>query len=201
MTDESTVPTTDPIPPNNTPTESWLPEDLRSNERLSVFKDPVELAKAFAAIEPVQPAPETYEAPAGIPEQLVSFAKENNWSQAQFNKALELQTTVSAQQLEALDNSYKEGAKELFKSWGTEAKANVQLAQKALKYMDETGELGKMLTETRAGNHPSVIKALHKIGTMLKEGKFLDDSQAPITEKPKSMAARMFPNHPSKENQ
>lgn len=100
------------------------------------------------------------------------FAKELNLTQDQAQKLVDFQQDIELQRVEAFQaevDGWVDTAKTDKEFGGKTFDENVSLANEALKEFG-TPELINFLRDTRAGNHPEVIRTFYRIGKQLKEG-------------------------------
>lgn len=152
------------------PVEHWLPEDLRGHERLKDFESPEALARAFAEAPLAQELPEAYQVPEGFPEQFSKWAKDTKLTQEQLDAVINLNTQVQTNTQRTRDNVYTQGRQQLFETWGEGKAENLKTAEAVFKSIPSGGQLAQLLRATGEGANPVVIKALHEIGSFLKEG-------------------------------
>ena len=163
-------------PTSETVVESWLPEDLRGNERLKGFESPEALARAFLDAPPPQAIPETYTLPEGMSAKMGDWAKANGFTQEQLDNVLKLQTDFQQYRQQTVNNVYTEGRKQLFDSWGENKEENLRIAESVLSVVPSGQKLAQVLKQTGEGGNPLVIGFLHEIGGFLKEGGYLKGS-------------------------
>lgn len=152
---------------------SWLPEDLRDNERFKDIESPEALARAYAKAELAQALPETYQIPQGTPEQLSGWAKENKLTQGQLDSIILLNQKMAQYNSDVRSNVYAQGRDSLFTSWGEKKAENLQVAENALKAIPSGAKLAQFIKTSGEGANPVVIQALHEFGSFLKEGGYL----------------------------
>ena len=144
----------------------------------------------------VVPKTEDYSFPDTVPEvlrgDLAAFANKNDMTQEQLNSSLEKFSSFNEQSRKAEQAFLAKEGQELVKSWGEEAKTNLNLTHQGLSHYDEKGTVAKMLKETGYFQHPEVLKLFHKIGKDLGEGGFLESSGHAPTKK-KTFADNLFP--------
>lgn len=159
-------------------------------------------------IKPVPVAPEKYEdftLPDGIvPNTPVlgkfqEWAKASNLSQEQAQAAINLQGEIMSEMVAAQQKDWTElqtGWVEAAKNdpeYGKEAfNESLVVAKKALDAFG-TKELRDMLNTTGSGNHPEVIRFMHRIGKALAEDK-IHAGAAPGSSQPKTFADRVYTN-------
>lgn len=176
--------------------ESWLPEDLRGNERLKGFESPEALARAFADAKFEQELPDTYQLPQGAPEQLSKWAKENKFSQSHLDAMLGLQKQIFENSEKAKNTVYDQGRNELFKAWGDKKDDNIRMGNSVFESIPSGQKLAQFIKATGEGKNPVVIQALQEIGSLLQEGGFLSTNTPRIEPKKDPLKARyptMFP--------
>lgn len=153
-------------------------------------------------------APEEYEAfvvPEGIElngevtDEFKALAKEQNLTQANAQKLIDLATKHSqALQERMLDLHVQQIA-----TWGEESKAdpeiggakyteNVKLAQNAIERFG-TPALREALEFSGLGNHPELIRAFTRIGKAISESSLHGIGAAPSAGRELSLAERMYP--------
>jgi hypothetical protein len=126
-----------------------------------------------------------------IPVPLKEFAKNQKFSQAQFDSTFKFFNDVITQSNErAMQESYQRG-KTHVESWGEEAPHKISLAKQALQLTDSTGEVAKYLKESGAANNPVVMNYLVKLGQMLQEGGFIKANANPAPGK-KTLAEKLY---------
>lgn len=157
-------------PVDDAPVEHWLPEDLRGHERLKDFESPEALARAFAEALPAQALPDSYQVPEGFPEQFSKWAKDTKLTQEQLDAVINLNTQVQTNTERTRDNVYSQGRQQLFESWGEGKAENMKTAEAVFKVLPSGPQLAQLLRATGEGANPVVIKALHEIGSFLREG-------------------------------
>lgn len=162
--------------PSAAQSESWLPEDLRGNERLQGFENPEALARAYLNAPPPQEIPETYTLPEGMSPKMGEWAKTNGFTQEQLDNVLKLQTDFQTYRQQTVNNVYAEGRKQLFNSWGDKKEENLRVAENVLNVVPSGQKLAQVLKQTGEGGNPLVIGFLHEIGGFLKEGGYLKGS-------------------------
>lgn len=175
--------------------------DLAKHEKLSGFKSAKELAKAFVdSPEPVTlpQSAEEYKVPEAVKiKGLRKMAHKNKFTQTQLDGLLEYHNSVTSETLEQIKEKREKAASELKTTWGNDYDKNLDLAKRALKHFDsKEGEVSKLLTEAGMGSDPRVLKFMHKLGGTLKEGSFMKDD-GNVKKPAKSVASRLFPNHPA----
>lgn len=166
----NTTPEDVSTPPETLDWREALPETLKGNEVFKDFDSIGKLAEAYAQSKIVpEVKPEEYALPEGNDE-FIKVAIANKLSKDQVGALMTFDKTRVAQ----LDAKYAQDLKSLKEGeWKESFKENVSLAKKALAHFDKSGEVAKMLEETRAGNNPMVIKFLHAIGSQLGEDSFV----------------------------
>lgn len=151
------------------------------------------------SVERVVPAPDAYELPEGVPEQLAQFAHQNDMTQEQLNNTL----GYFGQYLKATDDHTKQAMRQegekFVESWGKQKEQNLALVHRALQINDPEGELKGLLEDTGFGNHPAVLSFFQRLGTQLKEGGFIRGA-VHVPQGQKSAAQTLFGNHPSSQN-
>lgn len=149
---------------------SWiqtLPEELRANEKLTGFKSVEELAKAYAEakLAPTIPEASEYKIPENFPiKDIGEWAAKVGYTQEQLDHMLALNEHVETTRSTAVEQAYKAGLDQLFTEWGEDKDSNVKHAKQVISHFDKTGELKQLLNETRAGNHPAVVKFFAQVG-------------------------------------
>lgn len=195
---------TQSVEPETTPTgetivaepTSWLPEDLRGNEKLKDFADPEALARAYLNAPPPQEIPESYTLPEGMSAKMGDWAKENGFTQAQLDNVLKLQEDFRVYQANVANKVYTDGRKQLFDSWGENKDANLKIAESVLSAVPSGQKLAQVLKQTGEGGNPLIIGFLHEVGSFLKEGGYLKGAtpKPADTENPlKKRYPTMFP--------
>lgn len=74
---------------------------------------------------------------------------------------------------------------------GEKFEANVALARKGLEAV-ASPDLVQIMNDSGLGSHPAVVRAFHKVGTMVADTPFV--TAAVTTDAPKSFGERMYPN-------
>lgn len=165
---EQTVDTLAPEAP-----ESWLPEDLRSNERLKGYKSAEELARDYAKAELAQPVPEKYELPEGVPKEFGDWAKKKKFSQDQLSSMLKLSADSARMRGEKVAKEYDAGRTELFETWGENKAAYLSDAEAVFTAIPSGDKIAKLLKESGEGKNPAVISFMYEVSKAFKEGGFL----------------------------
>jgi hypothetical protein len=189
MADEIVAPVVEPIieKPNDVP--PILPTE----------NDPPVTPEANKPAERIVPAADSYKLPEGAPAELGKFANEHGFTQEQLDAAMQQFEGITVKSRTAELEALKKQGTEFISKWGDQAEYNVSLARRALKQNDPNGTLTAALKETGYANHPAVLEFLHTIGKSMEEGGFLKNS-APRPAGKKSLAQKMFGNHPSNES-
>lgn len=155
-------------------------------------------------------APETYEdftLPEGvvldpvIDMKLKETAKELGLTQEQAQRIADLGAQQSARWAEQLNAQVEATAKQ----WAEAAKADPEIGGKLLaenvivskQALDHFGtpEFKELLETSQLGNHPEVIRFMAKVGRAISDDDFVPGGDT-VTTKPKTLAERMYPNHP-----
>jgi len=161
--------------------ESWLPEDLRSNERLKGYKSPEDLARDYAKAELAQPVPEKYELPEGVPDAFGEWAKKKKLSQDQLSSVLKLSADSTRMRAEKVAKEYDAGRTELFNEWGENKAAYLSDAEAVFSAIPSGGKIAKLLKESGEGKNPAVISFMYEVSKAFKEGGFLTKGKgAPV---------------------
>lgn len=169
-TQDTATPSTNPPP--DVP-ESWLPEDLRSNERLKGYKSAEDLARDYAKAELAQPVPEKYELPEGIPDAFGEWAKKEKLSQAQVSSVLKLSADSNRRSAEKVSKMYDEGRTELFNTWGENKAKYLADAESVFSAIPSGARIAKLLKDSGEGKNPAVISFMYEVSKAFKEGGFL----------------------------
>lgn len=165
--------------------------------------------EAAAEGEAPKGAPETYEAftlPEGVvldPEidtKLKETAKELGLTQEQAQKIADLGAQQSARwadqlaaQVEASAKQWADAAKADPLIGGTHLAENLIVSKQALDAFG-TPEFKELLETSQLGNHPEVIRFMAKVGRAISDDNFVPGGDT--VSKPKTLAERMYPNHP-----
>ena len=168
--------------------KSWLeslPDDLKDNETLKAYKDPVELAKALLeakgkAVE-VPETPDLYqvEVPENFPVDKDFLAAAKTWaheaglSTAQFEKFAKPYVEAQANQLAAMASATQKDVDALKAEWGPEFEVNDKLATQAVRRFGGD-ELLQALLDTGAAKKPAVVKAFLAIQKAISEDKLVE---------------------------
>lgn len=174
--------------------------ELAKDEQLASFSSTADLAKALIEAKRPQVVPEAdkYEVPDGFDKAAIgAFANKTKMTQDQLSQALAFLGEMQAGEKVKADEQYKQGVDALFTEWGNNKDQNLGLAKRTLKQFDDTGEFGKFLDTTGAGNHPMVIKFFATVGKALSEEGFLK-SEPNTPPQQKTVAEVLYPNHPNK---
>lgn len=134
--------------------------------------------------------PEGFELNKDLVDQATPLFKEIGLTNDQAQKLVDFHAGFVKQGHEALAKAWDD----VKGGWLAESKAdkdigganfdkNVGVAVSAIKALDIPG-LGEALNSTGAGNHPAFIKAFHKIGTLMAEGKVIIGGTKPPAENP-----------------
>lgn len=161
--------------------------------------NPAEQAADGKSAAAAQGAPEQYAdfvAPEGIafnPEAMDAFkalAKEKNLSQEDAQKFADLgaKSVQQAQakqmeQIEQVQAQWHEAARIDKEFGGDRLDANMAIAGKALAAFGSP-ELKQLLTESKLGNHPEVIRAFYRVGLAISEDKLVPGSTKPSGQRP-----------------
>jgi len=130
----------------------------------------------------------------GVPQVVQEFAKSQGFNQAQLDSTVKFfNDTITQANQRAVEESYQRG-KAHVESWGPNAKANIDLAKRALQVTDTNGEVTKYLKESGAANHPVVMNFLVGLGKMLQEGGFIRTNMT-TPEGQKTLADKLFSSH------
>lgn len=151
------------------------------------------------AAEPVVPESYEFVMPEGIEldsvaaDEFTAVAKELKLDQATAQKVADVGAKMVQRQAEAhakLVESWVEAVKSDKDIGGDALAENLAVARKALDTFG-TPELRDVLNATGLGNHPGLIKMMHRIGKTISDDRFVQGSapQAPQTD----MAKKMFP--------
>lgn len=147
-----------------------------------------------ATVAPAAPPSLTFSE--GVPQAVQEFAKAQGFNQAQFDSTFKFfNDTITQANQRALEESYQRG-KAHVESWGQNAKANIDLAKRALQVTDQSGEVAKYLKESGAANNPVVMNFLVGLGKMLQEGGFIRTNMA-TPEGQKTLADKLFKSQAS----
>ncbi len=141
-----------------------------------------------------------YNAPENIPagEALKKMAHRMGLTQGQFEGVLHnMQTYNQAAKIAEIQALRNAGGQFIKEKWGDNAEYELNLARKALRTVDDNGQLQRLFDQTGYGNHPVVLNFFNKLGRQLKEGGFLRGSLRNPAGQKKTPAQRLFPNHPS----
>lgn len=124
------------------------------------------------------------------------IAKELGLTQEQAQKLVTLQAGIGQKVAAAQDQAFKD----MKSSWMNETKAdkelggakyseNMEVALKAVRHFG-SGKLNAFLNETGLGEHPEMIRMMHRIGKAISEDTFVDGSGG--GDAPKSHAEVLF---------
>lgn len=196
-----------PPEPQGTPAPAAQPEgpswrdqldaELRQNASLQGFESVNDLAKAaiqqqYTAHVPQRP--EEYNIPEGAPDQIRQFAQSHQLTQYQLDGMLRMAAEMQGATEQMANAELQKGIQELKTEWGDQFDSNVKVAQLVLRTFDtEDKAVAKMLTDTRAGDNPVVIRFLNTIGEALVEDGFLESEHRP-TKKAQDAASVMYPD-------
>lgn len=185
--------------------KDWKQElgDLGTHEKLSNMGSVKELAEAVVNAPAAIKLPEKvedYKLPNGDHiKGLRTMALNNKLSQSQLDGVLKFNNDATRTAMAGIKAKQQESIKKLKEEWGDKYNENIRLAQRAFQHFDdETGTMKKYLTESRAGDNPTVLKFMNNVGKMLKEDGYLKSDDR-TDNKNKSVASRLFPNHPSRD--
>ena len=166
---------------------STLPEDIRNHEKLKGVKTGEEFVKAVLSTAKEGAVPEKYALPEGAPQEIADWAKSEKLSQAQLDNIIKKHAEITDTQFKSRIEAQKAGAVELFKSWGAEKEANLQLANRVLAMSDPDGKLGvakymQSPESAYAMMNPIIIRMFHNIGLALKESGFIKGDFVPANQ-------------------
>jgi hypothetical protein len=153
-------------------------------------------AKAVEAV-----VPESYEfaMPEGVQldktaaDEFSTIAKELKLDQATAQKVADIGAKMAQRQTEAhaeLVKSWTEAVKSDKEIGGDKLAENLGVARKALETFGDP-ELRDVLNSTGLGNHPGLIKMMHRIGKAISEDRFVSGTAKGADT---DMAKRMFPS-------
>lgn len=101
--------------------------------------------------------------------------------------------TQASEALKAARSGWVEQAMADTDIGGDKMQASLAVAKKALTQFDPEGKLAPLLESTGFGDHPDVIRFMHRIGLAISEDRFVPANGA-ASAATKSLAQRMFPN-------
>lgn len=130
--------------------------------------------------------------------------KDLGLSQEQVDKLVAADAKRSSAQSEAMQQQIADAHRQQVGEWIAQVKAdpeiggakfaeNVEIARNAIKAYGSP-ELSQLLKDTGLGSHPALLKAFHKAGLELGEGKLHRTTTDVPAER--SLAERMYPNYP-----
>lgn len=99
-----------------------------------------------------------------------TFAKAQGLTPEQFQASLELYSRQTAESFKAFEAANQANVEALAKEWGGDYDKNIGVAKKGLEAFADKDTL-KVLEQTGAAFHPSVVKMFHSIGMRLSEDK------------------------------
>jgi len=99
-----------------------------------------------------------------------TFAKAQGLTPEQFQASLELYSRQTAESFKAFEAANQANVEALAKEWGGDYDKNIGMAKKGLQAFADKDTL-KVLEQTGAAFHPSVVKMFHSIGMRLSEDK------------------------------
>lgn len=177
--------------------------DLGTHERIAKVGSVKELAESVINTPPPRKLPATvdeYKLPENTKVKgLRTMALKNQLSQEQLDGILRFNTDATKAALADIRAKQQEAIGKLKTDWGDKYNEHVNLAQRAFQHFDdETGSMKQFLTESRAGDNPTVLRFMHNVGKMLQEDGYLKSDDRTV-DKGKSAAARLFPNHPTRD--
>lgn len=181
LTDEAAEPSPEQAKPDDAPTAPQIPEKYE-----------------FANL------PEGYTLDEAAAAEWSSTFKDLGLSQEAVDKLVAADAKRQQGMVEAIQGQFAEAHKQQVGQWISQIKAdpefggakfaeNVGIAQQALKAYGSP-ELSQLLKETGLGSHPAILKAFHKAGLELGEGRLHRTTNEVPAER--SLAERMYPNHP-----
>lgn len=179
---------------------------MNENQTPSIPNEPAAPVTPQTPTAPAAPAPEGSSPSAppqappvlvfseGVPQAVQEFAKAQGFNQGQFDSTFKFfNDTITQANQRAVEESYQRG-KAHVESWGPNAKANIDLAKRALQVTDTSGEVTKYLKDSGAANHPVVMNFLVGLGKMLQEGGFIRTNMT-TPEGQKTLADKLFASH------
>lgn len=98
------------------------------------------------------------------------FAQAQGLTPAQFQASLELYARQTAQSFKDFEAANQTNVESLAKEWGNDYDARIAVARKGVEAFADKDTI-KVLEQTGAAFHPSVVKMFHAIGLRLSEDK------------------------------
>lgn len=127
-----------------------------------------------------------------------AIAKERNLSQEDAQKFTDLgakliqqSQTKTLEQIEATQAQWAEAASTDKEFGGDKLTENMAIANKALSTFGSP-ELTKMLSESKLGNHPEIIRAFYRVGKAISEDKLVAGATKPANAE-SDLAKKMYP--------
>lgn len=182
----------------------WKQElgDLGTHERIANVGSVKELAERVVNTPTLPKLPESvdgYKVPETVKiKGLRTMALNNKLTQEQLDGVLKFNNEATTTAVNNLRQERLKAVDKLKSEWGDKYDEHLNIAKRAFTHFDdEEGTMNKFLKESRAGDNPTVLRFMHRVGKLLQEdGHFQSDDRTTV--KGKSAAARLFPNHPSK---
>lgn len=173
-------------------------DEMKGNETITAFETPEALAQAFLDKPGAPEVPKDvdgYTVPEKYPiKGLRKFAHESGMTQAQLDSIVKFNTERQETFSKAAQEVATKSADALKKEWGEDFEDNVNVARQLVtKFDTESGEFAKFLKDTKTGNAPVVVKFMHAIGVLMKEGGFLKADGKP-TKEALTIAEKLYPN-------
>lgn len=203
--------------PADTPVEQATDTSPKEEASSLLTADPAPAESDQGQADHEAEGEETTETPEGAPEAYADFtvpegvqlheptlekfkalAKEVNLPQGKAQQfvdaAVELQAAwlgeITAAQ-EAAVEAWKQELKTDPDIGGDKLAPSLAVAKKALDLVRDVPGLTELLNEGGLGNHPAVVKAFHKLGTLLSEDTFVNENTAGKAQ-PKSLADLLY---------
>jgi hypothetical protein len=174
QTTTDTSVTTPAVATSTTPTEVKAPEAVAPESYEFAMPEGVQLDKTAA-------------------DEFTTIAKELKLDQATAQKVADVGAKMAQRQTEAhakLVESWVEAVKSDKEIGGDNLAENLGVARKALETFGDP-ELRDVLNSTGLGNHPGLIKMMHRIGKAISEDRFVTGTAKGADT---DMAKRMFPS-------
>jgi len=172
-------------------------EDAKSAEEAKLAED----AKPDGPPETYEfKAPEGREYDAAVLTPFAEAAREANLTQDAAQKILDRMAPALAarqqEQVSAVRNGWLDASRTDKEFGGERLQENLSAAKRALDSF-AAPELRKLLDDTGLGNHPEVIRMLVRVGKGMNEDSFVSGGAA--FKGTRDLAAKLYPNTPSKE--
>ena len=136
--------------------------------------------------------PEGVNADPKLMESFTEFVKSNKISPEEAQKFADAFVASQQERIDAVAEQHTQWAEETKKELGTDFKASLDAAKKAVQTFGDP-ELLTLLNQTGLGNHKSVIKFLATIGKKVSEDKIVHGGAPAGGETPPSMEELLYP--------